>query len=197
MFVGFSISVRQDLQSGRKTSNFGLIWIPRYNCRPAFRRKKGPKGPGTIFSKDTTAAKAVLLAFSDLLESQASAQLLATLGSGFGGGMARMREVCGSFSGAVMMAGFISPADDPSVKAARTANYAMVQKMAEQFKELNGGSIVCGELLGLRKRPEIESPEPSDRTAEYYRKRPCPQIIYNAALIVARTLLERQNGTAA
>lgn len=148
------------------------------------------------FLEGYNCCQAVLLAFSDLLESQASPQLFATLGSGFGGGMARMREVCGSFSGAVMMAGFISPADDPSVKAARTANYAMVQKMAEQFKELNGGSIVCGELLGLRKRPEIESPEPSDRTAEYYRKRPCPQIIYNAALIVARTLLEGQNVTA-
>ena len=90
------------------------------------------------FLEGYNCCQAVLLAFSDLLESQASPQLLTTLGSGFGGGMARMREVCGSFSGAVMMAGFISPADDPSVKAARTANYAMVQKMAEQFKELNG-----------------------------------------------------------
>lgn len=136
--------------------------------------------------------QAVLLAFSDLLEPQVPPQLLAVLGSGFGGGMARMREVCGSFTGAVAMAGFISPADDPSVKPARTANYALVQKMAEEFKELNGGSIVCGELLGLRKRPEMENPEPSDRTPEYYRKRPCPQIIYNAALIVARKLVESQ-----
>ena len=106
--------------------------------------------------------------------------------------MARLREVCGSFSGAVAMAGFISPADDPSVKEARTATYALVQKMAAEFKELNGGSIVCGELLGLRKRQDTESPEPSDRTPEYYKKRPCPQIIYNSALIVARNLLERQ-----
>ncbi len=61
--------------------------------------------------------------------------------------------------------------------------------MAAEFKELNGGSIVCGELLGLRKRQDTESPEPSDRTPEYYKKRPCPQIIYNSALIVARNLL--------
>lgn len=136
--------------------------------------------------------QSVLLAFSDLLESQVSAELLSVIGSGFGGGMARLREVCGSFSGAVAMAGFISPADDPSVKEARTANYALVQKMAAEFKELNGGSIVCGELLGLRKRQDTESPEPSDRTPEYYKKRPCPQIIYNSALIVARNLLERK-----
>lgn len=134
--------------------------------------------------------QAVLLAFSDLLDGQASPELLAVIGSGFGGGMARLREVCGSFSGAVAMAGFMSPADDPSVKSARTANYALVQKMAAEFKELNGGSIVCGELLGLRKRAEVENPEPSDRTPEYYSKRPCPQIIYNSALVVARNLLE-------
>ena len=134
--------------------------------------------------------QAVLLAFSDLLDGQASPELLAVIGSGFGGGMARLREVCGSFSGAVVMAGFMSPADDPSVKSARTANYALVQKMAAEFKELNGGSIVCGELLGLRKRAEVENPEPSDRTPEYYSKRPCPQIIYNSALVVARNLLE-------
>ena len=112
--------------------------------------------------------QAVLLAFSDLLDGKASPELLAVIGSGFGGGMARLREVCGSFSGAVAMAGFMSPADDPSVKSARTANYALVQKMASEFKELNGGSIVCGELLGLRKRAEVENPEPSDRTPEYY-----------------------------
>lgn len=134
--------------------------------------------------------QAVLLAFSDLLDGQASPELLAVIGSGFGGGMARLREVCGSFSSAVVMAGFMSPADDPSVKSARTANYALVQKMAAEFKELNGGSIVCGELLGLRKRAEVENPEPSDRTPEYYSKRPCPQIIYNSALVVARNLLE-------
>ena len=142
------------------------------------------------FLNSYNCCQAVLLAFADLLEGQASPELLAVIGSGFGGGMARLREVCGSFSGAVAMAGFMSPADDPSVKSARTANYALVQKMAAEFKELNGGSIVCGELLGLRKRAEVENPEPSDRTLEYYNKRPCPQIIYNSALVVARNLLE-------
>ena len=142
------------------------------------------------FMNGYNCCQAVLLAFADLLDGQASPELLAVIGSGFGGGMARLREVCGSFSGAVAMAGFMSPADDPSIKTARTANYALVQKMAAEFKELNGGSIVCGELLGIRKRAETESPEPSDRTPEYYNKRPCPQIIYNSALVVARNLLE-------
>lgn len=125
--------------------------------------------------------QAVLLAFSDLLEGQIEPEMLALIGSGFGGGMARMREVCGSFSGAVILAGFMSPAGDPADKNARPANYALVQQLAAEFKALNGGSIVCGELLGLRKRADGSAPAG---------KVPCPQIIYNCALVVARRLLE-------
>lgn len=135
--------------------------------------------------------QAVALSFADILESNglASSELLSIMGSGFGGGMARMREVCGSFSGMVMMAGFISPADKPQIKTARTANYALVQEFAESFKAANGGSIVCRELLGLSGTKVTESPEPSDRTPEYYKKRPCIEIIGNAAAIIAQKLL--------
>lgn len=84
-----------------------------------------------------------------MLSEQVTAELLATIGSGFGGGMARMREVCGSFSGVVIMSGFISPATDPANQDGRRANYALVQQFAEEFKKRNGGSIVCRELLGL------------------------------------------------
>ena len=107
-----------------------------------------------------------------------------------------MREVCGTVSAIGMAAGFISPAITPKNMEERTANYALVQELAGEFRKENG-SIICAELLGLRNRHETEAPAPSERTEDYYRKRPCPQIIYNAALIVARTLLERQNGTAA
>ena len=141
-----------------------------------------------LFLQGYNCCQAILLAFSDVLEANclADPKTLAVIGSGFGGGMARMREVCGSFSGAVIMAGFICPADDTD-KAKRTANYALVQEMAKEFKEVNGGSIVCGELLGLKPRV-MESPVPSDRTAEYYAKRPCPEIIRNAATIIARKM---------
>ena len=98
-----------------------------------------------------------------------------------------MREVCGSVSGMVMLAGLIKPANDPSVKEWRTANYALVQEMAERFKEING-SILCKELLGLvpmgsASNAPKESPEPSDRTAEYYKKRPCVELVRIAAKI--------------
>ena len=142
------------------------------------------------FLEGYNCCQAVLLAFADVLEANgaASTELLQTVASGFGGGFARLREVCGSFSACTMLAGFLRPAG-PSDMAARTANYALVQEMAADFRERNGGSIVCAELLGLKER-QPEGPAPSARTAEYYRKRPCPEIIRNAAVIAAEKMKE-------
>ena len=130
------------------------------------------------------------MAFADVLEAKglADGDLLKTVGSGFGGGFARMREVCGSFSACTVLAGFIRPAVTPGMEE-RKANYALVQEMAAAFRERNGGSIVCGELLGLRER-KPEGPVPSERTEEFYRKRPCPEIIRNAATVVAEKMKE-------
>ncbi len=134
--------------------------------------------------------QAVVLAYNDLFGIDDTAA--AAMSSGFGGGMGRMREVCGSVSGMVMLAGLIAPAADPSVKVDRTRNYALVQEMAVQFREING-SIVCRELLGLvpmgssREIP-AESPEPSDRTPEYYKKRPCEELVGISARIVGEKI---------
>ena len=136
--------------------------------------------------------QAVVLAYNDIFgidDAVASA-----MSSGFGGGMGRMREVCGSVSGMVMLAGLMAPASDPSVKVDRTRNYALVQDMAGQFKALNG-SIVCKELLGLvpmgsSKTIAAESPEPSERTPEYYRKRPCEELVGISARIVGEKIAE-------
>jgi len=142
------------------------------------------------FLQGFNCCQAVLLTFADVLEANrlATTQLLTVIGSGFGGGFARMREVCGSFSACTMMAGFLSPADEKDMQT-RKANYALVQEMAAAFRERNGGSIVCGELLGLKEHG-AEGPAPSERTAEYYKKRPCPEIIRNAATIVAEKMKE-------
>ena len=141
-----------------------------------------------LFKQGFNCTQSVILAFADVLEASgiADEKLLKIIGSGFGGGMGRLREVCGAFSGCTMMAGFISPAD----MEARKANYAIVQEFAEKFKAANGGSIVCRELLGLDKSAKREAPMPSERTAEYYKKRPCVQIIGEAARIVAEKLIE-------
>ncbi len=129
--------------------------------------------------------QAVVLAYNDLFDIDDATA--AAMSSGFGGGMGRMREVCGSVSGMVMLAGLIAPAADPSVKVDRTNNYALVQDMAGQFKALNG-SIVCKELLGLVPMAPMESPEPSDRTPEYYKKRPCEELVGISARIVGEKI---------
>ena len=146
---------------------------------------------GEYFRQGYNCAQSVVLSFADILEADgfADRKILATISADFGGGMGRMREVCGAFSGCTMMAGFISPANDPSVMDSRKANYALVQEFAAAFRESNGGSIICRELLGLQAKAQ-ESPAPSERTAEYYRKRPCSAIVEQAALIVAEKLKE-------
>lgn len=134
--------------------------------------------------------QSVMLAFSDVFE--ADELTLSTIASGFGGGLARMREVCGTVSAIGMAAGFISPAVHPKNMEERTANYALVQELAGEFRKENG-SIICAELLGLRPKKEIESPAPSERTEEYYRKRPCPELVACSARIIARKLLSMQD----
>ena len=131
--------------------------------------------------------QAVVLAYNDIFG--LDDRLAASLSSGFGGGMGRMREVCGSVSGMVFLSGLMSPADDPTDKDSRTRNYALVQEMAGRFKDING-SIVCKELLGLTpKSSALESPVPSDRTPEYYRKRPCEELVGISARIVGEKIL--------
>lgn len=136
--------------------------------------------------------QAVVLAYNDLFG--IDDDTAAALSSGFGGGMGRMREVCGSVSGMVMLAGLLTPAADPSIKVDRTRNYALVQEMAEEFRNING-SIVCKELLvlvpiGSNGSIIKESPEPSDRTPEYYKKRPCEELVGISARIVGEKILQ-------
>ncbi len=129
--------------------------------------------------------QAVVLAYNDLFDIDDTTA--AAMSSGFGGGMGRMREVCGSVSGMVMLAGLIAPAADPSIKVDRTKNYTLVQEMAGEFRAMNG-SIVCKELLGLSPKNGMESPEPSERTPDYYKKRPCEELVGISARIVGEKI---------
>ena len=140
--------------------------------------------------------QAVVLAYNDVFGIDDT--MAAALSSGFGGGMGRMREVCGSVSGMVLLAGLLKPACDPSDKAARTGNYALVQEVAGEFKAMNG-SIICKELLGLTGGPVAEgkgihgipeSPTPSDRTPEYYKKRPCEELVGISSRIIGEKILQ-------
>ena len=154
---------------------------------PETRREKAK----ALFRQGCNCCQAVALAFEDVaaLRGVTPEQLLAAA-SGFGGGMGRLREVCGCVSGMTMIAGLASPAD-PSDHAARTANYALVQQLAGDFRAANG-SIVCRELLGLRtagrQAVAAVSPEPSERTEQYYKSRPCEALVGCAAEILASRL---------
>lgn len=156
-----------------------------------------------LFKQGYNCSQAVVLAFADIIEAEGGpdAEMLSQMMSGFGGGFGRMREVCGTVSGMTMMADFIAPsprpashteqagADGDSPQAAKKANYALVQEFAGEFRKING-SIICRELLGLSPISRQDSPVPSERTEEYYRKRPCGELCSIAAGIVARKLAE-------
>lgn len=98
---------------------------------------------------------------------------------GLGGGVGRMREVCGAVSGSAMVVGLKCPDLD------KAGVYEKVREIAEEFKKTNH-SIVCKELLGLSK-PETSS-SPEARTSEYYKKRPCVKIVEDAALATEKIL---------
>lgn len=132
-----------------------------------------------LFLEGYNCAQAVVIAFEDLhgLDRETAAKL----SSSFGGGMARLREVCGSVSGMFLVAGLLYGYDDPKAKEEKAEHYARIQKLAADFTAEHG-SIVCRELLGLSEKKQ--EPVPEARTAEYYKKRPCKAIIGKAADIL-------------
>lgn len=131
-----------------------------------------------LFLKGSNCAQAVLLAFSDVtgLDEKTAARL----SSSFGGGMGRLREVCGAVSGMLMVAGLLYGYEEPGEKDRdKKAHYQLVQELAGKFRE-EVGSIVCREIL---KNPPSD-PNPSPRTAEYYATRPCARMVMTAARIL-------------
>ncbi len=145
------------------------------------RREKAEQ----LFLEGYNCSQAVLIAFEDLhgLDREKAAKLA----SSFGGGMARLREVCGSVSGMFMTAGLLYGYDDPKVKEEKAEHYKRIQKLAADFTVENG-SIVCRELLGLTEQKQ--TPTPEERTAEYYKKRPCKTIVGIAAEILDNYIKE-------
>ena len=136
-----------------------------------------------LFLNGYNCAQAIAVAFSDV--TGLDADFSAKMASSFGGGMGRMREVCGAVSGMLMVAGLLYGYDSPSDDTAKKAHYTLVQELAGQFRE-QVGSIVCREIL---KNPPSD-PAPSPRTAEYYRQRPCARMVFTAAQILDRYIEE-------
>lgn len=153
-------------------------------------------------------AQSVLLAFSDVTGLDRDTSM--RLASSFGGGMGRMREVCGAVSGALMVLGLVHgyDADAPTAKEDKAAHYAHVQEFAARFRDKQE-SIVCREILARRaERLKAEAgddeqtlamlsdaPTPTPRSEEYYHKRPCGEVVALAAELLDEYLKELATGS--
>ena len=136
-----------------------------------------------LFLDGYNCAQAITVAFSDVtgLDKDFSARMA----SSFGGGIGRLREVCGAVSGMVMVAGILYGYDENSEESAKKEHYTLVQALANQFKEAVG-SIICRDIL---KNPPSD-PNPTPRTAEFYKQRPCTRMVMVAAKILDEYIQE-------
>jgi C_GCAxxG_C_C family probable redox protein len=145
---------------------------------------------GEYFLKGANCSQAVLAAFHEDLNLDLGTAL--KLASSFGGGMGRMREVCGVLSSAFMILGLLYGYAELENPEAKAAHYKLIQDFAKKFRELNG-SILCRELLGLDE-PE-HSFVPEERTQSYYEDRPCLLIVRNTADQLENYINEKMKGT--
>jgi C_GCAxxG_C_C family probable redox protein len=136
-----------------------------------------------LFLGGYNCAQAVFIAYCDV--AAMSEEMAATVAAPFGGGMGRLREVCGAVSGMTMVAGFLSPNAQPNDNDNKKRLYSLAQSLAEEFRTENG-AIVCRELLGLAQQKD--DPTPSPRTGEYYKRRPCADYVEIAARIVGEKI---------
>jgi C_GCAxxG_C_C family probable redox protein len=136
-----------------------------------------------LFLEGRSCSQAVVLAFSDYtgLDDHFAAKMAAS----FGGGMGRMREVCGAVSGMLMVAGLLYGYDGPDTGLRKKEHYALVQELAARFRQQTG-SIVCREIL---KNPPSD-PNPTPRTAEFYKTRPCVRMVMLAVEVLDRYIEE-------
>ncbi|MBO5821689.1 MAG: C_GCAxxG_C_C family protein [Lentisphaeria bacterium] len=137
-----------------------------------------------LFEQGANCAQAVAGAFADVVGMKE--EELFKLASGFGGGVGRMREVCGAVSGMVLIMNMLYGNDDITDKSAKDAHYERVQKLIKRF-ETETGSIICRTLLQLAE--DADTPPVSEaRTKEYYQKRPCAALVELAAQILEADL---------
>jgi len=141
-----------------------------------------------LFLSGYNCAQSVFGAFCDVTGMDFSAAM--RLSSSFGGGMGRLREVCGTVSAMFMIAGILWGYSDTGEGGAKAAHYTRIQHLAEEFRKSHD-TIICRELIaGLKKD---SSPIPEARTEQYYRERPCVRFVRTAAEILDREITAEQN----
>ncbi|WP_071146615.1 C-GCAxxG-C-C family protein [Bacteroides ihuae] len=141
-----------------------------------------------LFKSGYNCSQSVVAAFADMYGFTEEQAL--RMSASFGGGIGRMRETCGAACGMFLLAGLEKGTIEAKDKEGKAANYALVQELAAEFKKRNG-SLICAELLGLKRKDQITS-VPEERTDQYYAKRPCSKMVEEAAKIWEEYLLNNK-----
>ncbi len=141
-----------------------------------------------LFKQGYSCSQAVFAAFTE--EMGMDFETAVKISSSFGGGMGRLREVCGAVSGMFMVAGTKYGYTDPKDRLTKSEHYKLIQSMADSFKNTNN-SLICRELLGLVEQNKSHIPDA--RTNEYYKKRPCAELVGDAAEIMHEIMESRDS----
>jgi C_GCAxxG_C_C family probable redox protein len=141
-----------------------------------------------LFKEGYNCAQSVFAAYCE--EVGMNFETALKLSSSFGGGMGRLREVCGAVSGMFMVVGMKYGYSDPKDVKAKEEHYRLIQELAKRFEEENG-SIICRELLGLDHQRDI--PVPEERNESYYQRRPCAELVRNAAKLLDEIMNEKSS----
>lgn len=142
-----------------------------------------------LFEEGYNCAQSVTLAFAD--EMGLDREMAARIASSFGGGLGRLRQVCGCVSGMAIVAGELYGYADPGAREEKADHYRLIQELAGEF-ERQAGSIICRELLsGIT---GDTAPVPEERTKDYYKKRPCGELAALAAGILEKKIEEMKAG---
>ena len=150
-------------------------------CKEGYEMEtKGDKAK-RLFEEGYNCCQSVVLAYAEELGLEREAA--ARLASGMGGGISRLREVCGAVSGMALILGLAEGYSAPGDTEGKAAVYETVQKLANRFREENG-SLLCRELLEASGNRAEDDPLPSARTGEYYSRRPCGELVACAASLL-------------
>lgn len=142
------------------------------------------------FLKGYNCSQSVVAAFAPQLG--LTEEMALRLSAGFGAGIGRMREVCGAFCGVVTVLSMVYA--DPADPKDKSRMYALVQQAVEQYRARNGGSIICRELLAKAGAAPAGGTAAEERTAEYYKKRPCPELCRICADLCAEFIAAHPEG---
>ena len=139
------------------------------------------------FNSGYNCSQSVLLAYEDYLQEKGlDPKTVLRMASPMGGGISRLREICGAVSSLCLLIGLADGYDTPDDEK-KKALYSKVQELVLQFQDCKG-SIICRELLGLEQKHD--QPTPSKRTKEYYAERPCADFCATAAAIFEEHYLQ-------